>query len=118
MQTSLAGAFVADLFERLDRAAAERERHYPGPPAGRQPVHVFYGGAQLFRSGVAAKLGALALRSLDEFAPTEAAFGRAFGLENASLAGAVRERVAAKLAREAIEDYRIDFEDGYGTRPA
>ncbi|MBI3267960.1 MAG: phosphoenolpyruvate kinase [Planctomycetes bacterium] len=33
------------------------------------------------------------------------------------LAHAVYSRVAAKLESEAVEDYRIDFEDGYGTRP-
>ena len=26
-------------------------------------------------------------------------------------------RVGEKIAREAVEDFRIDFEDGYGTRP-
>ncbi len=31
-------------------------------------------------------------------------------------AATVRERVADKLRREPIEDYRIDFEDGYGNR--
>ena len=25
------------------------------------------------------------------------------------------DRVAAKLEREPVEDFRIDFEDGYGT---
>jgi citrate lyase beta subunit len=29
----------------------------------------------------------------------------------------VYERVREKLAREAVEDFRIDFEDGYGNRP-
>ncbi|HEX8824799.1 MAG TPA: phosphoenolpyruvate kinase, partial [Archangium sp.] len=29
----------------------------------------------------------------------------------------VRARVVARLLREAVEDYRIDFEDGYGHRP-
>ncbi len=29
----------------------------------------------------------------------------------------VYERTRAKLAREAVEDFRIDFEDGYGNRP-
>ncbi len=29
----------------------------------------------------------------------------------------VYERVAAKLKHEAVEDFRIDFEDGYGNRP-
>ncbi|MEO7506377.1 MAG: aldolase/citrate lyase family protein [Pyrinomonadaceae bacterium] len=31
---------------------------------------------------------------------------------------AIYERVVAKLKREPVEDYRIDFEDGYGIRPA
>jgi citrate lyase beta subunit len=30
---------------------------------------------------------------------------------------AVHERVVAKLKREAVEDFRIDFEDGFGVRP-
>jgi citrate lyase beta subunit len=29
----------------------------------------------------------------------------------------VRARVAAKLRREPVEDFRLDFEDGYGNRP-
>ncbi len=33
------------------------------------------------------------------------------------LAHAVFERVSAKLQREPVEDFRIDFEDGYGNRP-
>lgn len=33
------------------------------------------------------------------------------------LAHAVHARVRAKLEREPVEDYRLDFEDGYGVRP-
>ena len=33
------------------------------------------------------------------------------------LAQTVYERVRAKLQREAVEDFRIDFEDGFGARP-
>lgn len=33
------------------------------------------------------------------------------------LALAVRDRVVQKLKREPVEDFRIDFEDGYGNRP-
>jgi citrate lyase beta subunit len=36
---------------------------------------------------------------------------------HADLAATVYERVVAKLRREAVEDFRIDFEDGFGTRP-
>lgn len=37
--------------------------------------------------------------------------------EDAWLAYTVYERVAAKLRKEPVEDFRIDFEDGYGNRP-
>ncbi|MBM3274207.1 MAG: phosphoenolpyruvate kinase, partial [Candidatus Sericytochromatia bacterium] len=37
--------------------------------------------------------------------------------EPAWLAYTIFERVGAKLDREAVEDFRIDFEDGYGNRP-
>ncbi|PIQ28678.1 phosphoenolpyruvate kinase [bacterium (Candidatus Blackallbacteria) CG17_big_fil_post_rev_8_21_14_2_50_48_46] len=33
------------------------------------------------------------------------------------LAWTIYERVKEKLGREAVEDFRIDFEDGYGNRP-
>jgi hypothetical protein len=33
------------------------------------------------------------------------------------LAHAIHRRVQEKLRREAVEDFRIDFEDGYGNRP-
>lgn len=83
--------------------------------ASRQPVHVVYGGAHLFRAEAAGKLGALALRSLDEFAPDDASFAEAMGL-GAGEASEVRRRVLDKLRREPVEDLRIDFEDGYGRR--
>ena len=35
----------------------------------------------------------------------------------AAQAHAIYERVREKLGREAVEDFRIDFEDGYGNRP-
>jgi citrate lyase beta subunit len=36
---------------------------------------------------------------------------------NAALAVALHDRIKDKLGREPVEDYRIDFEDGYGNRP-
>ncbi len=38
-------------------------------------------------------------------------------LPAAWLAHAIHRRVIGKLEREPVEDYRIDFEDGFGTRP-
>jgi citrate lyase beta subunit len=83
--------------------------------AMRQPVHVVYGGAHLFKSDSARKLGTLAERALAEYAPDAATFAEALGLGD-DLAATVYNRVTQKLRREPVEDYRIDFEDGFGIR--
>ena len=72
--------------------------------AARQPVHVLYGGAHLFRSDTAAKMGRLALRVLEE------------GGMGEIVSADIVSRVRRKLEREPVEDLRIDFEDGYGIR--
>jgi citrate lyase beta subunit len=93
---------------------------YPGETGDRQPVHTVYGGAHLFRSDSAPKLGALALASLDEYAPDAGTFARALQLETGSsldFAQTIRARVVNKLRTEPVEDFRLDFEDGYGNRP-
>jgi citrate lyase beta subunit len=104
----------------LKRANAVVARTYPGETGERQPVHTVYGGAHLFTAGLAPKLGAIAIRALDEHAPTPQALADALGFSaqgNLAFAATIRERVAAKLRREPVEDFRIDFEDGYGNRP-
>ncbi len=83
--------------------------------SGRRPVHTVYGGAHLFQAGAAKKLGGLALAALDRYAPDAKTFGEVFDIAPA-LASVVRARVAEKLAREPVEDLRVDFEDGYGHR--
>src|SRR5437588_3959607 len=83
---------------------------------GRQPVHTVYGGAHLFKAGTARTLGSLALRSLEEFGGEPRQFAEALGIPGA-IAEIVHERVRRKLGREPVEDFRIDFEDGYGNRP-
>jgi len=84
----------------------------------RQPIHTVYGGAHLFRSEIAARLGVKALETLRSCAPDPAGFADCIGLRGSEeLVRTVHQRCIAKLAREPIEDYRIDFEDGYGNRP-
>ena len=108
------------LRESLERLAAANRRiaaAYPGERADRQPVHTVYGGAQLFAHDVAAKLGAHALALLEEYAPDAQSFGCAIGLPEGDLTAMVHARVVEKLHHEPVEDFRIDFEDGYGVRP-
>jgi len=88
---------------------------YPGEAPGRQPVHTVYGGGQLFRAGTVPRLGEVARAALAEFAPDAAALDAALGLGRQ--AEAVHARITAKLLTEPVEDFRIDFEDGYGNRP-
>jgi citrate lyase beta subunit len=85
--------------------------------SARQPVHTVYGGAHLFTAGSAGKLGALALRSLEDYAPDPETFTGAIGLPEGEMASVLYGRVLEKLRREPVEDFRIDFEDGYGSRP-
>jgi citrate lyase beta subunit len=116
MKLSLSESDVQQAAAPLHDALATLARLYPGDSGARQPVHTVYGGAQLFKSDTPLRLGALALRSLEELAPDGQTFGRAIGLDD-STADTIYARVIEKLQREPVEDFRIDFEDGYGNRP-
>ncbi len=111
------------------------------------PIHVVYGGANLFKSNTPHKLGKLALKSVETFAPNFVEFADAMWLKgadtlrkseafiqdlefqvvdnpgkikkenfNAWFAWTIYQRTIEKLKTEPIEDFRIDFEDGYGIR--
>ncbi|PYT01633.1 MAG: phosphoenolpyruvate kinase [Acidobacteria bacterium] len=87
------------------------------PSQSRTPVHVVYGGAHLFSSDTPQKLGKIALRSLETYAPDLHEFAAAFGLdEDKKLLQTIYKKTVDKLTNEPVEDLRIDFEDGYGFR--
>jgi len=148
MKTSLSDSAVQSALRILEGPSAAFARRYPGETGRRQPVHVVYGGAHLFRADISRRLGELALATLGEFAPDAFAFARAVGLPGANalpksgkqevaarrqfakspeklrlenraawMAQTIYSRVLEKLQREPVEDFRIDFEDGYGNRP-
>ena len=116
MNTSLSGEAFEKITGRLRLSMAGFAKRYPGETGRRQPVHTVYGGAHLFKSDTAVKLGQLAVRSFEAYAPDAATFAAALDLPR-DMADTIYSRVGEKLAREAVEDFRIDFEDGYGTRP-
>jgi citrate lyase beta subunit len=109
-------ASMAAWSDRLDAAAAAVAASYPGERPDRQPVHTVYGGAHLFKSDTAPRLGRIALDFMDAWLPRPADLVEAVGM-GPVLAEHVHALVVAKLEREPIEDFRIDFEDGYGNRP-
>ena len=116
IKTTLTPQATGGVRAALKKANAGTARLFPGDPIERQPVHTVYGGAQLFKADSAVKLGQLSLKSLHQFAPDAHVFSQALGIPE-RLSKTVYERVVEKLKREPVEDFRIDFEDGYGNRP-
>lgn len=110
-------AELADVSATLWEANLAFARRYPGDRSrAAQPVHTFIEGAQHFSADVAKRRGALALAALDTYAPDTASFGRALGLSAHPSLELIERRVREKLALDPIEDYRVDFEDGFGVR--
>lgn len=115
--TSIPQSKKEQLFGSLSQANNSFNEIYPGDRSERQPVHTLYGGANLFKSDGAILLGKRALEILETYAPNHEVFGKVFGLKNENdFSKKIYDKVVAKLKTEAIEDYRIDFEDGYGNR--
>ena len=108
--------FYADLDARLGPSDERLLAQYPGESGRRQPVHTVYVPADRYAADTATVWGAEALAMMDEFAPDADVLADLVGIR-VELAAEVRPLVAAKLAREPIEDLRIDFEDGYGPHP-
>ncbi|MEP1093761.1 MAG: phosphoenolpyruvate kinase [Cyclobacteriaceae bacterium] len=105
------------LLSELGEANKQFQRIYPGDRPERQPVHTVYGGADLFKSDSAEKMGRVALNAIHTYAPDAKTFGKAMGInEENDLADDVYKKVVQKLEQEPVEDFRIDFEDGFGNR--
>lgn len=86
---------------------------YPGDDGSRQPVHTAYIPADTFNAGLPLQWGTTALAAADAQGGLEAV-AASLGFANpATLAGLVER----KLGAEPIEDLRLDFEDGFGSRP-
>lgn len=90
----------------LDRMSSSNQR---------QPVHVLYGGAQLFSAQTFSKIQQIASAQCQTYLPDADALSRVFAIPQ-PLATLVLERLVHKLQHDPVEDYRIDFEDGYGVR--
>ncbi len=146
MKLSISTDKKDSIFSHLKNANTAFQKTYPGDRADRQAVHTVYGGANLFKHNTALTLGKIGLRGLLEYAPDFISFGKIFNLsgmeqligntqssaeiaatfkalsdENkkrhpAYLAYTIYNKVIQKLEKEAIEDFRIDFEDGFGNR--
>jgi citrate lyase beta subunit len=120
---------------------------YKGDSTERQPVHTVYGGANLFTANTIPKMGTIALNTFYRYAENFIELAKALELQNYEqlpnekqaqihllkkmeqlnelerknepswLAYTIYQKIELKLKTEPVEDFRIDFEDGYGNRP-
>lgn len=118
MKRSLSEDFVDSITAKLQVSNREFNDAYPGNSAQRQPVHTVYGGAHLFKENTIEKVGTIARQSFSRYARNHEALSRALSLsdESEDMLARLHTAVVAKLETEPVEDYRIDFEDGYGIR--
>ena len=147
MKLSLPESDKTALLDQLGVANRHFQQIYPGDKPDRQPVHTVYGGANLFKADTCVRMGDIALQSLHTYAPNFVTLARVLQLpghehlpmlekdiaaltarldampllarkqEPGWLAYSVYDKVVQKLKREPVEDFRVDFEDGFGNRP-
>ncbi|MGQ0643628.1 MAG: DUF6986 family protein [Gemmatimonadaceae bacterium] len=114
---SLTEDALTDQVRAVREANLAFAQRYVGETSARQPVQTIYRGGHLFRADVARRLGDVALQTMDQHAPNATSFAQAIGLSaTPDVIDRVYQRVREKLQNEPVEDYRIDFEDGYGVR--
>lgn len=140
MKTILDNPRIKTSLTNMTASNDDFHKIYSGVIKERQPLHTVYGGAHLFKSTTTVRLGALARKSMEAYAPNPWVLARALKLkdweklpdtqvaadklfagniddnEPAWFAGTVYKRIITKLKREPVEDFRIDFEDGFGVR--
>ncbi len=85
------------------------------------PVHTVYGGAHRYTHDVVAKVGRHATALLDTLVGSLADLrALPFGFDEPpddTTLDRIYRGLVDKLHREPVEDYRVDFEDGFGPRP-
>ncbi len=103
--------------ERANRAIEAQAQTLATRHAHHQPSHVMYGGAHLFSEKTFSRISELALAAFDHAAPSPDALAELIEESwDRALTQKLYKKVLKKISTEPLEDYRIDFEDGYGVR--
>ncbi len=146
MKLSIKDTDKDNLLNELRTANLKFQQIYPGDKPDRQPVHTVYGGANLFKSDTCVRMGEIALKSLTTYAPNFVVLAKVLQLpgyehlpvlekdihdltkrldqmneaerkkEHSFLSYTIYNKIIQKLKIEPVEDFRIDFEDGFGNR--
>lgn len=146
MNLSIPNQEKENILNELGKANKAFQTIYPGDRSDRQPVHTVYGGADLFTADTAEKMAHAAMKTMTSNAANFVELAKILELqghdslptkkeeieklikkldslsevdrkkESSWLAYTVYNKVIQKLNTEALEDFRIDFEDGFGNR--
>ncbi|MBV1919254.1 MAG: hypothetical protein KUG73_01115 [Pseudomonadales bacterium] len=103
MKLTLTDAESQPILADLADSNAKFSATYPGDSSERQQVHTVYGGANLFKAGSAQKLGGIALRNLDTYAPNFCALAKVIGFPGADTLPSADAEIAV-LAAACAED--------------
>ena len=147
MKLSIPDNQKENLLDTLKTANLHFQKVYPGDKPGRQAVHTVYGGANLFKSDTCVKMGEVALKNLKTYAPDFTVLANVLQFKGHDdlprsqkkihqlikkldkmteadrkkkpewLSYSIYNKIIKKLQTEPVEDFRIDFEDGFGNRP-
>jgi citrate lyase beta subunit len=147
MKLSIPESARESVLHDLKTANTAFQKIYPGDLPDRQPVHTVYGGANLFKSDTTVKMGQVATKNFLTYAPDFSVLAKVLKLkgheslpeeksaiekiiqsydklsdsdlrkEKSWLPYLIHKKIVSKLTKEAVEDFRIDFEDGFGNRP-
>jgi citrate lyase beta subunit len=106
-----------ERLELANRAASADALSSSPKQAFHQPVHVMYGGAHLFTEKTFEKIASMAAQAFKYAASSPQALTARCGESwSPDFAENVFNRAQKKIFEHPLEDYRIDFEDGYGIR--
>ncbi len=103
MKLTLLDADTQAILTTLSDSNKKHSAVYPGDSSARQQVHTVYGGANLFKAGAADKLGGLALRALNTYAPNFCALAHVLqlnGYQSLPQSSIEADKLASAIAAE------------------
>ncbi|PIE40729.1 MAG: phosphoenolpyruvate kinase [Gammaproteobacteria bacterium] len=103
MKLTLTDTETQPILAMLQESNQIHSTFYPGDGSDRQPVHTVYGGANLFKAGSAQKLGSIAIRNLQAYAPNFVTLAKVVGLTGAE-ALPINSVEIARLEKACVTD--------------
>src|SRR4026209_536763 len=99
MKFSIADKEKESLLDTLKTANLKFHQTYPGDKPDRQPVHTVYGGANLFKADTCVKMGEIALKNLQTYAPDFVVLAKVLQVEGHDLRPSAETEINSLVKR-------------------